>query len=61
MSKMAEAYYDNFEKDKDSEGVSLYNKYYEEMSRLTEKEKCLYYGKACSFGICSECDIAERS
>lgn len=61
MSKVAEAYCENMYPDKDSKGVSLYDNYYKKMTELSEKEKCLYYGIACSYGICSECDIAERS
>lgn len=32
----------------------------EELSESSEKESCLFYGIPCSFGICDECDIAER-
>lgn len=61
MSKVAEAYEESLYPDKDKEGVSLYDRFYEKMSELTEKDKCRFYGIACSYGICDECDIAERS
>lgn len=55
MSKVAEAYLDELYPDKMSDGTTLYDDYYARMSELTEKEKCLYYGIPCAFGICDEC------
>ena len=55
MSKVAEAYLDELYPDKMSGGTTLYDDY-TRMSELTEKEKCLYYGIPCTFGICDECN-----
>ena len=55
MSKVAEAYLDELYPDKMSDGTTLYDDY-TRMSELTEKEKCLYYGIPCTFGICDECN-----
>lgn len=55
MSKVAEAYLEELYPDKMSDGTTLYDDY-TRMSELTEKEKCLYYGIPCTFGICDECN-----
>ena len=55
MSKVAEAYLEELYPDKMSDGTTLYDNY-TRMSELTEKEKCLYYGIPCTFGICDECN-----
>ena len=55
MSKVTEAYLDELYPDKMSDGTTLYDDY-TRMSELTEKEKCLYYGIPCTFGICDECN-----
>lgn len=52
MSKVAEYYYDLLSKSNYSEEVKN-----QDVSELSEKEKCLYYGISCSYGICSECDL----
>ena len=59
MSKIKESLYECFT----PEGLNLYEelRLQKELSELSEKEKCLYYGISCSYGICDECDIAERS
>ena len=55
MSKVAEAYLEELYPDNMSDGTTHYDKY-TRMSELTEKEKCLYYGIPCTFGICDECN-----
>lgn len=60
MSRVAEAYLEN-KLILTPEGENSLNEMIEEISELSEKEKCLYYGIACSFGICDECELAERS
>lgn len=60
MSKVAEYYSDRCAT-MTPEGERLLDEMREEYQNMTEKEKCLYYGIACSYGICDECDIAERS
>ena len=55
MSKVAEACLDELYPDKMSDETTLYDDY-TRMSELTEKEKCLYYGIPCTFGICDECN-----
>ena len=55
MSKVREAYLEELYADKMSDGTTLYDDY-TRMSELTEKEKCLYYGIPCTFGICDECN-----
>ena len=54
MSKMAEVCLEELYPDKASDGTTRYDNY-TKMSELTEKEKCLYYGIPCTFGICDEC------
>lgn len=58
MSRMAELWEELYG-DKPIEVVEV--DISEELRSLTEKERCQEYGIACSYGICSECDIAERS
>lgn len=55
MSKVAEAY-EMYFREEILPPIELLDE-----SELSEKEKCLYYGISCSYGICSECDFTERS
>lgn len=60
MSKVAEAY---LEKSRcltlTPEGEKLLDNMREEYQNMSEKEKCMYYGIACSFGICDECEVTK--
>lgn len=61
MGKVAEAYEDRCAI-MTPEGEKLLDDIREEYESMSEKEKCLYYGISCSYGICDECDIHnERS
>ena len=60
MSRMAELYEERCAT-LTPEGEKHLDEFREEGANMSEKEKCLYYGIACSYGICDECDIAERS
>lgn len=64
MSKFAEYYAEHYS-DMCATMTPEYERHLDEMreeyQNMTEKEKCLNYGIACSFGICDECEVAERS
>ena len=58
MSKVAEAY---LNKDYEVEEPKRVSKRKPPIN-MSEKNKCLYYGISCSYGICDECEIHnERS
>lgn len=62
QEEVAEAYLENERRlTLTPKGEKLLDNMREEYLNMSEKERCLYYGIACSFGICDECDIAERS
>lgn len=64
MSRMAELWEELYG-DKSIETVEwseeMEKKYQEEVANMSDEEKCRQYGIPCSYGICSECGIAERS
>lgn len=64
MSKLYESYIDSIDIDRDRdidreepEVLSNNSININKLSKLSEIEKCKYYGIQCSYNICSECDI----
>ena len=58
MSKVAEAYLNKDYEAKEPKRVSKRKP----PINMSEKNKCLYYGISCSYGICDECEVHnERS
>lgn len=55
MSKVAEAYELNFREEFLPPIEEL------DESKLSEKEKCKLLGIPCSYNICDECELTERS
>ena len=53
MSKVAEAYLNN---DYEVEKPKRVSKRKPPIN-MSDKNKCLYYGISCSYGICDECEI----
>lgn len=54
MSKISELYELNFREENITPPIEKLDE-----SKLSEKEKCKLLGIPCSFGICSECNIAD--
>ena len=56
MSKVAEAY---LNKDYEAEEPKRVSKRKPPIN-MSEKDKCLYYGISCSYGICDECEMHNK-
>lgn len=61
MSRTSELYHERLQEMGEALVAGINVALSEDISEMTEKEKCLNYGISCSFGICDECDVAERS